>query len=143
MIISLRMIGISIVLWFGLGIGLANAATLMATSLGSETGATATNGSDLAAFNANYTAVDYLDSANTVTAALITTNTVSYSDTAEPIPAGPSAIQTLGAMNKTAGRAVDAGTSNSAQISTHQTYAMLLVGLGMLFFSARQRSKVA
>lgn len=139
--ISLRVTGISIVLWFGLGIGLANAAASIATSLGSQIDATATTGSGFAAFTANYTAVDYLDSANTVTAVLTKTNTASYSDTAESIPAGPSTIQTLGSMNKTASRAVDAG--NSAQISTHQTYAMLLVGLGMLFFSARQRSKVA
>lgn len=139
--ISLRMIGISIVLWFALGIGLASAATSITTSLDSETNATTTNGSSFAVFNANYTAVDYLDSTNTVTAALTSMNTAAYYDTAEPIPAEPTIIQTLGSMNKMASRA--GNTENNAQISTHQTYAMLLVGLGMLFFSARQRNKVA
>lgn len=138
--ISSQIIGISIVLWFGLGAGLANAATSIATSLGSAANATATKGSDPAVlFNLSYTAVDYPDSANTVTAALITTDAAPFYHSAKQIPAENASIQSLGSKSRAADRMADA--ESSAQISPHQTYAMLLVGLGMLFFSARQRNK--
>jgi hypothetical protein len=136
--ITFRMIGISIILWFGLGIGLAHAATPIATSNGGETDTTETSESGLALFHVNYTSVDLFDY---TVATAATTRTASFSDTAEPRPAETAAMQPLDSMRKAADRAVDAGSS--AQISTHQTYAMLLVGLGMLFFSERQRSKVA
>lgn len=103
---SLRMIGISLVLWCGLGIGLANAATTIASSKGNETFALG----------------------DTVSVAM-----VGMTDTAGPIPA-ETAIQE---QNPTSNAA---GAGNNAQISSHQSYAMLLVGLGMLFLSARQRT---
>lgn len=108
---SLRMIGISLVLWCGLGIGLANAATTKASSKGNET---------------------FVALGDNVSVAM-----VGMADTAGPIPT-EAAIQEQGPGINAAGHAV--GVGNNAQISAHQTYAMLLVGLGMLFFSARQRT---
>lgn len=139
--ITLRMIEISIIFWLGLGIGLAHAATPIATFNGGETDTTESSESGLALFNVNYTSVNLFDSANTVAAAVANTRTASFSDSAEPRSAVTATMQPIDSMRKTASRSVEAGSS--AQISTHQTYAMLLVGLGMLFFSARQRSKVA
>lgn len=152
---SSRMKGISIILWFGLGIGLASAATTIAISKDNEMfaalgnhnvsvamvgmdDASAANGSGIAVFKVNNAAGVHLDSANTKTAAGVTTNTAALSNTAKPIRAESASIQAPGSMGKAAGHAVDAG--NSPQIPAHQFYAMLLVGLGMLFFSARHRS---
>ena len=93
---SLRMIGISTILWLGLGIGQANAITEPTT------GATSSSAS-------------FSNAA---------TNT-----TSSQAP-GPN-------NNKFADRAADAGKGSVA--SEHQTVAMLLVGLGLLGFSARHR----
>lgn len=119
---SLRIIRISLVLWFGLSIGLANAATSIATPLDDKTEATAKNSSGLAVFNINDTAVYFRESTGT----------------AEPIPAEAASIRESSSMRKATGHAVDA--ESNTQISAYQSYAMLLVGLGMLFFSARQRT---
>lgn len=151
---SIRMIGVSLVFWVGFSIGSTNAATSIAISEGNETivalgdsvsltmagidDATAASGSDHAVFNMNYTAMDFLDSVYMINAAEVTESTASFSNTADPISATPPSFQSPGSMSKAAGHMV--GVENSAQISAHQTYAMLLVGLGMLFFSARHRT---
>jgi len=108
---SLRVMGISLVLWCGLGIGLANAATTIASSKGNEA---------FAALEKN-----------------VSVAMVGMADTAAPILT-KAVIQEPSSISNAAGHAVGAG--KNAQISAHQTYAMLLVGLGMLFFSARQRT---
>lgn len=96
MINSLRMIGISVVLWFGLGIGSAKAATLNS----SETDET---------------------SRHTLPVSMI----VGMDETTETSDSGHTAE-----------------VENSPNISADQTYAMVLVGLGMLGLSARNRRNV-
>ena len=153
---SLRMIGISIILWLGLGIGLANAATLILTSNSSGTdatlekntpesmigmdGASGTSGSGLAATDVSFVAVEFPDSANTALAAEITANPSSFSNVSESSPTGIASLQAPGPISKISNHASDA--KNSTLVSEHQTVAMLLVGLGLLGFSARHRRDV-
>ena len=89
---SLRMIGISIILWLGLGIGLANAATSILTSNSSGTdvtlekntpesmigmdGTSGASGSDLAALDVSFAAVGLPDSVNTVLASATTSSSL-------------------------------------------------------------------
>jgi hypothetical protein len=99
---SLQMIGISIILWFGLGIGQASATTAPAAGTNSSPS--------------------------------------SLSIATESSPTDTASLQAPGPNNKFAGRAADAG--KDSLVSEHQTVAMLLVGLGLLGFSARHRRDV-
>jgi len=152
----LRMIGISIILWFGLSIGLANAATLILTSNGSGTdttldnnipevmvgmdGASRTSVSDLAALDVSFATVELPDSANTVLASATTSSSSLFSNATKSSPTDTASLQVPGPNNKFADRAADAG--KDSLVSEHQTVAMLLVGLGLLVFSARHRRDV-
>lgn len=93
MIHSLRKFGISVVLWFGMGIGLANSATFNS----SETDETSRH----------------------------------------IIPV--SMIVGMSEITETSDSSQTTDVDNSSNISANQTYAMVLVGLGMLGLSARNR----
>ena len=96
MINSLRKIGISVVFWFGMGIGLTNAATLNSseTDEGSR----------------------------------------------DTIPV--SMIAGMGETTETSDSSQTTDVDNNSNDSANQTYAMVLVGLGMLGLSARNRRNV-
>jgi len=97
---SLRMIGISTILWLGLGIGQANAITEPTTEA--------------------------------------TSSPASFSNATQSSPTDTASLQAPGPNNnKFADRAANAGKGSI--VSEHQTVAMLLVGLGLLGFSARHR----
>ena len=96
---SLRMIGVSIILWFGLGIGQASAMTAPAAGTNSSPS--------------------------------------SLSIATQSSPTDTASLQAPGPISKIANHASDA--KNSPLVSEHQTVAMLLVGLGLLGFSARHR----
>ena len=96
MINSLRMTKLSMVLWFGLGIGLANAATFNS----SETDET---------------------SRHTIPVSMV----VGMDESTETSNPGQTS-----------------DTENTPNISTNRTYAMVLVGLGMLGLSARNRRNI-
>lgn len=77
--------------------------------------------------------------ANAITAPTVgtTSNPSSFSNPTESSPTNNASLQAPGLNNKFADRAADAG--KGSLVSEHQTYAMLLVGLGLLVFSARHR----
>jgi PEP-CTERM motif len=146
---SLRMIGISIILWLGLSIGLANAATLIMSSKDSATdtapdnnipmamvGTSGTSGSSLAALDVSFATVELPNSANTVLASATSSSSSLFSNATKSSPTDAASLQAPGSINKVA----DAGKGSLA--SEYQTYAMLLVGLGLLGFSARRRSNI-
>ena len=100
---SLRMIGISIIMWLGLGVGVANATTAPVAGA--------------------------------------TSNSSSFSIATQSSPTDTASLQTPGPISKIANHTSGAG--NDSLAPAHQTVAMLLVGLGLLGFSARHRTNVA
>jgi len=150
---SLRIIGISIILWLGLSIGLANAATLVMSSKGSATdtapdnnfpkvmvGTSGTSDSNLAALDVSFATVELPNSANTVLASATSSNSSLFANATKSSPTDAASLQAPGSINKFADQAADAGKGSLA--SEYQTYAMLLVGLSLLGFSARRRSNI-
>lgn len=91
------MIGIFVILWFGLGIGLASAMTAPATGA--------------------------------------TLSPSSFSNATQSSPTNTASLQAPGPINKFA-----ADAEKNSHVSAHQTYAMLLGGLGLPGFSARHRT---
>ncbi len=151
---SLRMIGISIILWLGLGIGLANAVTSTLTissngkvnHLSGIINSLGVNGnriyrSAVKGIDVHIAALVLPDSANTASVSRTVSSPSSSSNVTESSPTDTGSLIAPVPKNNFSDHALDA--KNSPRVSAHRSYAMLLVGLGLLVFTARRRTDVA
>lgn len=163
---SLQIIAFSLFLFLGLGIGPANAITstlpfnnnglTFHTSSGingtssvvvnhianftSPTGTNLTqiNRSKPAELELNFSTIEIPDSANAASFSTTTSMPTSLSNETKSSPTNNQSLKTSGHKNNFANH--DSQAVNSQHVSEHQSYAMLLVGLGLLVFTARRRT---
>lgn len=156
---SLQKIAFSIFLFLGLGIGPANAITSTLTfnansgnngissgvvnhlyNFTSPTGANITqiNRSKPTEFEINYSTVELPHSAKAASVSATTSITTSLSNETKSSSGNNNSLETSGSNNNFAKH--DSHAVNSQHVSEHQSYAMLLVGLGLLVFTARRRT---